>query len=285
MSRRESSDSFLAGISQLGETSNFDNSISGNSRRRDDLSLAYSIDDMSRGQTYISAASDEEEEDDDDDDDFEQEGTPYYHPAMPTPVENPAPPPPPLPVEPDEASAFQSFFKSPINYIFGGNDDDDISTIDGGFGGENFQWGDGDNSTIATTPTLKSLFKKKQQPTIYEDGEEDYSESAARSNRSKGDPSHGAAPSKEGKELFDEEDEYDQDQDEYYEVQDEYYEDQDEYYDDQDEYDEDDDPYAFTKGAVPTTSKSSDAESKSQHDEYPESYRKSINTSYHSAGN
>jgi hypothetical protein len=83
-SRRESQDSALEGLSQLGEMSNLDYSISGNSRR-DDLSLAYSIDDMSRGQTYISEASDDEEDDDD------EEGTPYYHPAMPTPVENPAP--------------------------------------------------------------------------------------------------------------------------------------------------------------------------------------------------
>jgi hypothetical protein len=205
-------------------------------------------------------------------------------------------------MEPEEPSAFQSFLKSPINYIFGGADDDhdDISTLDGGFGGENVHWGDGDNSTIATTPTLKSLFKQKQ-PTIYEGADEDNSASAARSNRSRGDddepqfekPSYRASAQQGGK-VLDEEDEYDQDRDEeYYERQDEeYYEGQDgEYYEGQDEeyyegqddeyYDDDDDPFEFAKGAGPANT---DAVSKSHQDEFPSSYRKSTNSSYHSAG-
>jgi hypothetical protein len=132
--------------------------------RGDDLSLAYSIDDnRSRASTYISASSE---------DDFARS---YYHPALPTPAENPAPPPPPP--EPEQPTAFESFIASPIDYIFGGNDDD-VSTL-GGFN-ESFRW-DGDASTIASTPTLTQEFRQqKLQPTIYEDSGDEESSSRSR---------------------------------------------------------------------------------------------------------
>mmetsp|Transcript_14488 Transcript_14488/g.23991 ORF Transcript_14488/g.23991 Transcript_14488/m.23991 type:complete len:880 (+) Transcript_14488:183-2822(+) len=203
--RRPSHDESLMGLNVANI--DFEGSVSGSvgsrgSRGgRDDLSLAYSIDDhQSRASTYISAASEDEE-----DKSFTQA---YYHPALPTPAENPAPPPPPP--EPEEPTAFESFIAHPIDYIFGGNDDD-VSTL-GGFG-ESFRWGDGDASTIATTPTLTQEFMQ-QQPTIYEDEEEDRASSSRSSSyHSKSQSGDGGASVRFNTE--DEEYTYGGDEDEY----------------------------------------------------------------------
>eukprot|EP00546_Thalassionema_frauenfeldii_P007868 CAMPEP_0178931040 /NCGR_PEP_ID=MMETSP0786-20121207/21661_1 /TAXON_ID=186022 /ORGANISM="Thalassionema frauenfeldii, Strain CCMP 1798" /LENGTH=1067 /DNA_ID=CAMNT_0020607817 /DNA_START=69 /DNA_END=3272 /DNA_ORIENTATION=- len=140
----------------------------------DDLSLSYSVDEeKSRASTYISAVSDE--------------GSKTSLSETSSMVSSRGPPPTlnfrtetipedePVAEGTDQASMFGSFLASPLEYVFGGNDDD-VSTL-GEFNDYN-SW-DGDNSTIATTTTLKRELQMQHQPTIFEgdeeeeDGEED----------------------------------------------------------------------------------------------------------------
>jgi hypothetical protein len=198
-------------------------------RRQSALSLAYSVDEHSRSSTFISSAETqvddyeleeydtniqkylndkvdydyEEDEDDDDDDDENRFQNPYYHPALPTPIEDPVPPPrAPQSLtttvlsetreDTESTTTFQKFLSSPIEFIFGGNPDgnddydDDVSTLDGGGygGGESVHWlgtNEEDSSTIRTTPTLQaSQYKIRNQPTTIiendENDDDDYDE-------------------------------------------------------------------------------------------------------------
>jgi len=134
--------------------------------RRDDLSLSYSVGDesMSRTSTYISAESSKSE---DSQRKFAKVPVQYHPPRLPPQVEEVAK------EEPSFIGAFMKtpleYIKKPLEYVFGENDDD-VSTL-GGFN-ESYAW-DGDNSTIATTPTMKRDLSMQHQPTIFEGDEED----------------------------------------------------------------------------------------------------------------
>ena len=208
------SDSEFPGQLDEGDRSILEHTNSFASGRPDEVTSTYGMDDFSPALNYASAESgdyDEEEETD---------PAPYYHPAMPTPAENPAPPPPPMKM--DDPSPLQTFLASPVDFIFGGNgdDDDDVSTLDGGFLADAVRWGD-EATTMATDRTSKSTFKLTEQ-VIYEDDE---AEAGSLGTVSKEIRSNDEGPPQEDNEQY-----YDQ------ETQDEY---EDDYEDDYEEAEED----------------------------------------------
>eukprot|EP00547_Thalassionema_nitzschioides_P001414 CAMPEP_0194202312 /NCGR_PEP_ID=MMETSP0156-20130528/2373_1 /TAXON_ID=33649 /ORGANISM="Thalassionema nitzschioides, Strain L26-B" /LENGTH=1035 /DNA_ID=CAMNT_0038927775 /DNA_START=15 /DNA_END=3122 /DNA_ORIENTATION=- len=135
------------------------------SARSDDLSLSYSVeDDKSRASTYISAVSEDESG---------ASRTSSHRSASRKQRFEPEPIPEDAPAQQtDQPSMLGQFLSSPLEYVFGGNGDD-VSTL-GEFNDYN-SW-DGDNSTIATTTTLKRELSMQHQPTIYEDDEEEEEE-------------------------------------------------------------------------------------------------------------
>lgn len=240
------SDSDVPGKLDQGVRSKWDPTDSSASGRTDDVSSGYSVDDFSRARNYVSAGSgydDEEEKDRSpyyhpaipgsvDDDEEETDRGPYFHPAMPTPAENPAPPPPPM--KPEDPTPLQSFFASPIDFIFGGNDDDDddVSTLDGGSLHDAVRWGD-DATIITADPISKPKFNLTQQ-VIYEDDEAEDGGLGTASKETRFN-NEGSAQERTDQYYNQEDRYYDQD-DQYYDQEDQYYDQDDQYYDQEDQY-------------------------------------------------
>ena len=125
-------------------------------------------DSRSRATGFVSAASGDGEQDDD----YARQ---YHQPAFPqlTQYEHDHPLNDAKEQEAErEPTELENFLNAPMEYIFGGNDDD-VSTL-GGFNSSFSRW-DGDASTIATTPTLYNMEYRRgtqQQPTILEEDED-----------------------------------------------------------------------------------------------------------------